>query len=80
MLDPAIQVLLLIVGTLLTVLSTMAIVMQRTNSRKLEELAVQIAQMSATLNGHMLAVARDYVTHEQLERHCKNQHGRHNEG
>lgn len=75
MLDPIIQVLLLIVGTLLTVLSTAAIIMQTGNKKTLIEMARDVRDIGTKLADQALLVARDYMTHDQHERyHQKDRH------
>lgn len=69
MLDPIIQVLLLIVGTLLTVLSTAAVIMQTGGKKMLAELARDVRDISSRLADQALLVARDYMTHDQHERY-----------
>lgn len=69
-----VQLLLLIVGALLTVMTTLAVVMVTRLQRMVDILAGEIRSIRETLSGHMLGVARDYVTHEQLDRHCRDRH------
>lgn len=75
MLDPIIQVLLLVVGALLTTLSTVAISMQVGSKKTLTEMARDVRDIGEKLADQALLVARDYMTHDQHERyHAKDRH------
>lgn len=69
MLDPAIQLLLLVVGALLSILSTAALIMQSGNRRTLTEMAHDIKEIGLRLEEQRLLVARDYMTHDQHDRY-----------
>ena len=74
--SPVIQTLMLIIGALLTVLSTVAIGMQMSNKKALKELANStiisfnevardVKDLGEKFAAHALLVARDYMTHAQ---------------
>lgn len=74
MLDPIVQVLLLVVGALLSVLSTAAIIMQSGNKKTLIEMAHDVRDIGTKLAEQALLVARDYMTHDQHERYHAKEH------
>jgi hypothetical protein len=63
------QILLLVIGTLLSVLSTVSIVRSGEVRKSIDRLAEKLQEFGTKLTDHMLDVGKNYMTHEQHERH-----------
>ena len=71
--DVTISILMLLLGSLLSALSTAALIIQRGSRKRLDEIAHDVRCMGDKLDTQAVMIARDYMTHDQHERY----HGRH---
>lgn len=73
--DVTISILMLVIGALLSALSTAALIFQKGNRARLEEISKSVRDLGTKIDTQAIIMARDYMTHDAHERyHARDRH------